>query len=187
MVNARSLRRVPLDAQVAATALLLGIGNGMLHWQAVDRVWRDIQAQDQVRVITDTLDAPDQYRVLTYFLAEGLMSLGLPIHSAHEVWRVIFTTLSLFVLYKFLRGWFPPMGALLGMFMLAAAIPLTYVYYMMQVTDPLNMLVFFLAFWAMRERRDLWLIPLVTSACSTASLRSSFRCSTPPCAGASPA
>ena len=42
----------------------------------------------------------------------------------------------------------------MGMFMLAAAIPLTYVYYMMQVTDPLNMLVFFLAFWAMRERRD---------------------------------
>jgi hypothetical protein len=32
---------------------------------------------------------------------------------------------------------------------------------MMQVSDPLNMLVFFLAFWAMREQRDRWLIPLV--------------------------
>ena len=162
MVNARSLRRVPLDAQVAATAILLGIGNGMLHWQAVDRVWRDLQADEQVRVMSGTMAAPDQYRVLTYALAQGLMDLGLPIHSAHEIWHVIFTSLSLFVLYRFLRGWFSPLTSLLGMFMLAAAIPLTYVYYMMQVSDPLNMLVYFLAFWAIRERRDLWLIPLVT-------------------------
>ena len=161
MVNARSLRRVPLDGQVAATAVLLGIANGMLHWQAVDRVWLDVQADEQAQVIAGVMTSPVQYRVLTYALAQGLMDLGLPIHSAHEVWRVIFTTLSLFVLYKFLRGWFSPFTSLLGMFMLAAAIPLTYVYYMMQVTDPLNMLVFFLAFWAMRERRDVWLIPLV--------------------------
>src|SRR5438105_2346387 len=31
--------RVSLDVQVAITALLLGIGNGMLHWQSVDRSW----------------------------------------------------------------------------------------------------------------------------------------------------
>ncbi len=161
VVNVRSPRRVPVDAQVAATAVLLGIGNGMLHWQAVDRVWREVQADEQVRVMSGTMTSPVQYRVLTYALAQGLMDLGLPIHSAHEVWRVIFTSLSLFVLYRFLRGWFSPMTSLLGMFMLAAAIPLTYVYYMMQVTDPLNMLVFFVAFWAIRERRDAWLIPLV--------------------------
>src|SRR5206468_4223664 len=94
-------------------------------------------------------------------LAESLVRLGLPIHSAHEVWRVIFTSSSLYVFYRYLRGWFAPLVAVLGTFMLAAAIPLTYVYYMMQVSDPLNMLVFFLAFWAMREERDLWLIPLV--------------------------
>jgi hypothetical protein len=32
---------------------------------------------------------------------------------------------------------------------------------MMQVSDPLNMLGFFLAFWVMREGKDPWLIPLV--------------------------
>ncbi len=154
-------RRLPFDAQVAATAALIGIGNGMLHWQAVDRVWRDFQTQEHMSVIAGTYVAPVQYRILTYALAEGLVRLGLPIHSAHEVWRVIFTTLSLFVFYKFLRRWFSPMLSLVGMFMLAAIIPLTYVYYMMGVTDPANMLVFFLAFWAMRERRDVWLIPLV--------------------------
>jgi hypothetical protein len=154
-------RPVPFDAQVAAAAVLLGIGNGMLHWQAVDRVWRDFQFEEHTRVMAGTYVSPIQYRILTYALAEGLVRLGLPIHSAHEIWRVIFTALSLFVLYKFLRGWFSPMLSLLGMFILAAIIPLTYVYYMMGVTDPLNMLVFFLAFWAMRERRDVWLIPLV--------------------------
>lgn len=133
----------------------------MLHWQAIDRSWRDYQADEHVRVIAGTFFSPDQYRILTYALAEGLVRLGAPIHSAHEVWRVIFTSASLFVFYRYARGWFSPMVALMGVFMLAAAIPLTYIYYMMQVSDPLNMLVFFLAFWAIRERRDRWLVPLV--------------------------
>jgi hypothetical protein len=160
-VRAWVAQRFTLNWQVGLTACLLGIGNGVLHWQAVDRPWRDYQAEEHVRVIAGTFIDPDQYRILTYALAEGLVRLGLPIHSAHEVWRVIFTSASMFVFYRFARGWFPPMLALMGMFMLAAAIPLTYIYYMMQVADPLNMLVFFLAFWAMRERRDRWLIPLV--------------------------
>jgi predicted membrane protein len=146
---------------VAAVAALLAIGNGLLHWQAVDRVWRDFQIQEHTSVIAGTYVAPVQYRILTYALAEGLVRLGLPIHSAHEVWRVIFTALSLFVFYNYLRAWFSPVLALLGMCLLGAIIPLTYVYYMMAVSDPLNMLVFFLGFWAIRERRDRWLIPLV--------------------------
>jgi predicted membrane protein len=154
-------RRVPLDAQVALTAVLLGIGNGMLHWQSVDRSWRDYQADEHVRIIAGNFIDPDQYRILTYALAEGLVRLGLPIHSAHEVWRVIFTSLSLFVFYRYARGWFSPMVSIIGMFMLAAAIPLTYIYYMMQVADPLNMLVFFVAFWLIREERDIWLLPLI--------------------------
>jgi hypothetical protein len=160
-VIAQAPRRFTIDRQVALIAVLLGIGNGMLHWQAVDRSWRDYQLDEHVRVIAGTFLSPDQYRILTYALAEGLVRLGLPVHSAHEVWRVIFTSASLFVFYRFARGWFSPMVALTGMFMLAAALPLTYVYYMMQVSDPLNMLVFFLSFWAMREQRDGWLIPLV--------------------------
>jgi hypothetical protein len=156
-------RRWPftLDWQIGLVALVLGIGNGMLHWQSVDRSWRDYQLDEHVRVIAGTFYSPDQYRILTYALAEGLVRLGLPIHSAHEVWRVIFTSAALFVFYRFALGWFAPMLAVLCMFMLAAALPLTYVYYMMQVSDPLNMFVFFLAFWAMREQRDRWLIPLV--------------------------
>jgi len=160
-VRALAARRFTLDWQVGLVAVLLGIGNGMLHWQAVDRSWRDYQTDEHLRIIAGTFYSPDQYRILTYALAEGLVRLGLPIHSAHEVWRVIFTSASLLVFYRFARGWFAPMVALMGMFMLAAAIPLTYVYYMMQVSDPLNMLVFFLAFWAMRDQRDRWLVPLV--------------------------
>src|SRR5216683_6432813 len=105
--------RVPFDGQVALLAILLGIGNGMLHWQAVDRTWLDYQVDDHTRVIAGTFVSPDQYRVLTYLLAEALVRLGLPIHSAHEVWRVIFTGASLFVFYRFARGWFPPTHALL--------------------------------------------------------------------------
>ena len=153
--------RVPFDGQVALLAFLLGIGNGMLHWQAVDRTWLEYQIDAHTRVIAGTFVSPDQYRILTYLLAESLVRLGLPIHSAHEVWRVIFTSSSLYVFYRYLRGWFAPLVAVLGTFMLAAAIPLTYVYYMMQVTDPLNMLVFFLAFWVMRAGKDPWLVPLV--------------------------
>jgi hypothetical protein len=160
-VRTQALRRLGLNWQVGLIAALLGIGNGMLHWQAVDRSWRDYQAEEHVSIIAGNFLSPDQYRILTYALAEGLVRLGAPIHSAHEIWRVLFTSLSLFVFYRYARGWFSPLVALMGMFMLAAAMPLTYVYYMFQVTDPLNMLVFFLAFWAIRERRDGWLVPLV--------------------------
>jgi hypothetical protein len=160
-VRAQVARRFTLGWQIGLIACLLGIGNGMLHWQAVDRSWREFQADEQVRIIAGTYFSPDQYRILTYALAEGLIRLGVPIHSAHEVWRVIFTSASLFVFYRYARGWFSPLVALMGMFVLAAAIPLTYVYYMMQVSDPLNMLVFFLAFWAIREQRDRWLVPLI--------------------------
>jgi hypothetical protein len=160
-VTAFAARWFTFDRQVALIAVLLAVGNGMLHWHGVDRPWRDYQLEEHVRVIAGTFHSPDQYRILTYALAEGLVRLGLPVHSAHEVWRVIFTGASLIVFYRYARGWFSPLVALLGMFMLAAAVPLTYVYYMMQVSDPLNMLVFFLAFWAMRDRRDLWLVPLV--------------------------
>src|ERR1051325_361968 len=122
-------RRFGLEWQIGLTACLLGIGNGMLHWQAVDRSWRDYQADEHVRIIAGTFFSPDQYRILTYALAEGLVRVGLPIHSAHEVWRGIVSTGALFLFYRFARGWFTPMLALMGMFMLAAAIPLTYVYY----------------------------------------------------------
>ena len=149
------------DWQVAVIALFIGIGNGMLHWQAVDRPWRDYQTEVHLRMIAGTFVSPDQYRPLTFYLAEGLVRLGLPIHSAHEVWRVLFTSAALYVFYRYARGWFTPLIALLGTFILAAAIPLTYVYYMMTVTDPLNMLVFFLAFWAMRDGRTRLLFPLV--------------------------
>src|ERR671932_350874 len=94
-----------LEKQVAVVAVLLGMGNGMLHWQAVDRTWLDYQVEDHVRVIAGTFFSPDQYRILTYALAEGLVRLGLPIHSAHEIWRVAFTAASLFVFYRFARGW----------------------------------------------------------------------------------
>ncbi len=151
----------PLDWQAAVVAAMLGIGNGLLHWQAVDRPWLQYQADEHTSIIAGSFYSPDQYRILTYALAEALVRLHLPIHSAHEVWRVIFTSASLYVFYRYLRGWFPPLASLLGLFMLAAAIPLTYVYYMMQVSDPFNMLVFFLAFWAMRQGRDAWLLPLV--------------------------
>ena len=66
-------RRLGFDAQVAIGAALLGIGNGMLHWQSVDRSWRDYQADEHMRVIAGNFYSPDQYRILTYALAEGLV------------------------------------------------------------------------------------------------------------------
>lgn len=94
-------------------------------------------------------------------MAEGLIRLGVPLVWAHAALRWLFTSASLFVFYRYLAAWFEPLTSLLGYFMLAAVLPFTYLFYGMQVTDPLNMLVFFLAFWAIRDGWDAWLFPLV--------------------------
>jgi len=70
------------------------------------------------------------------------------------------TGLTLFLFDRYLRVWFTPAAAAAGSFALAAIIPFTY-FRVVQESDPLNLMTFVLAFWAIAVGRDLLLVPLV--------------------------
>ncbi len=131
-------------------------------------------------MVGGTAPAPNQYRPLTPWLAQLLMYLmptggwaadyfvrlyGMPAEVAavvapYAVLRALTTALGLICFDRYLRTWFSPAGALAGALCLAAILPFTYLR-VVQESDPINLLVFVLAFWALARERDLLLIPLV--------------------------
>lgn len=124
--------------------------------------------------------APNQYRPLTPWLAHILLFLmpggglmagyleklyGVPaqlmgIVAAYLTLRALTTSLALIAFDRYLRTWFTPAAAAAGSLCLAAIIPFTYMR-VVQESDPINLLVFILAFWALAKERDTLLIPLV--------------------------
>ena len=147
--------------QVLAVCASLAAATGLLHWMKVDKAASEDQIRWHMQILTNQGPYPDQYRILTYYLAHWLMLLKVPFARAHEWLRFLFTTASLYLFYRYLTHWFRPVIALFGVFIMAAALPLTFLFYFMQATDPLNTLIFFIAFWAFREGHDNWIIPIV--------------------------
>jgi hypothetical protein len=106
--------------------------------------------------------APNQYRPLTPWLAEGLRLLlpGQQVFFAYLLLRGLVTGLTLLLFDRYLRTWFSPPAAAAGALALAAILPFTY-FRVVQESDPINLLVFVLAFSAWAADRDLLLIPLL--------------------------
>jgi hypothetical protein len=106
--------------------------------------------------------APNQYRPLTIWVAEAMRRLVAngDLTSAYVFVRALFTALALFCFDRYLRVWFSRPAAVAGALFLAAIIPFTY-WRVLQESDPINLVIFVLAFWAIAVRRDAWLVPLV--------------------------
>lgn len=140
---------------------VLSMASVFLHLEIVDNINSGFQKQWYTQIISNTGPYPDQYRVLTYYIAWLLIHAGVPFSVAFSTLRFIFTAASFFVLYRYLENWLKPVTALLGIFIMAAVLPATYLFYAMQPADPLNMLVFFLAILVLLKKRDIWFLPLV--------------------------
>jgi hypothetical protein len=106
-------------------SLAMASGLCLLHWRLVEIRNLDFVQTWHSAIIEGRGPYPEQYRVLTFFLAEGLVRLGLPVLGAHVLLRLLFTTAGLYVFYRYLTGWFSPMVSLLGYFMLVAVLPFT--------------------------------------------------------------
>jgi hypothetical protein len=148
-------------ASILALCAALAAATGLVHYQLVDLRVLPGQMNWQRVIVTGQGPYPDQYRVLTYFLADALMRAGMTFAAAHVALRFVFTTAGLFLFHRYVRAWVQPPYALLGLFMAATVLPFTFLFYSMQPTDPLNFLVFVAAFVALERERDAWLLPLV--------------------------
>ncbi len=157
-----------LDGREAGLVLLyLGLG------MASAWVWSllaDVQSLPRwhVEMVMGEAPAPNQYRPLTPWLAEGLgflvgqwvKSPTLALFYTYLLLRGLVTGIALLCFDRYLRTWFSSGAAAAGALCLAAIMPFTY-QRVVQESDPINLLVFVLAFWAIASRRDLALIPLV--------------------------
>lgn len=113
-------------------------------------------------MLSSTAPAPNQYRPLTPWLAE-MLRMVLPGHNlflAYTALRSLVTGSTLFFFDRYLQTWFSPAAATGGTLMLAVVLPFTYLP-VVQESDPINLLIFTLAFWAMVKGQDLLLIPII--------------------------
>lgn len=132
----------------AALWARLALLSGLAYWHA--------------QMVLGYAPAPNQYRPLTPFVAEWLRPL-MPRHSVYEAYftlRALVTGGTLLCFDRYLRTWFSNAAAAAGALCLAAIIPFTY-YAVIQESDPINLLVFVAAFWALAHKRDRLLLPLV--------------------------
>ena len=113
-------------------------------------------------MIYATAPAPNQYRPLTPWAVELLCRVlpGHSLHTAYILFRGLVTGLTLLVFDRYLRTWFRPGASAAGALCLGAIIPFTYLR-VVQESDPVSLLVFVLAFWALARERDAYLFPLV--------------------------
>jgi hypothetical protein len=152
-----ALPRLPLWAGAALLSALACVA----HYVLVDIPNAGEQLQWHHQIVTNTGYYPDQYRILTYALAEGLIRLGIPFVLAHELVRFGFTAGALVLLTRCLEVWLPRPWPVIGLLLSAAVLPSTYLFYHLQPTDPLNWLIFCAAFLVLERGRDWALVPLV--------------------------
>jgi hypothetical protein len=155
------MRKRHIVGQIGLIAVYLGLGavNGDVWARLADLP----SLPDWHReMVGGTAPAPNQYRPLTPWLAEGLLRLlpGLEIRHIYIGIRAVVTGVTLYLFDRYLRVWFTSGAAAAGALCLGAILPFTYLY-VVQESDPINLLVFVLAFWALAVERDLLLIPLV--------------------------
>ncbi len=130
----------------------------------------DVQALPRwhMEMVLGQAPAPNQYRPLTPWLANGLASVlaggvtqpTLALFYAYMLLRGVVTGIALLCFDRYLRMWFSGAAAAAGALCLAAILPFTY-QRVVQESDPINLLAFVLAFWWIAKERDLLLIPLV--------------------------
>lgn len=134
----------------------------MMHVQG-DGVWAEPSVAERIHqeVIDGTADYPHQYRPLVPLLCEAMTRGGVPLRLAYLLQRFSFLFLAALVLHEFLRGWLSEEVAFGGVIFFVALWPFSCLGQGFQETDPLNVLVFFVAYALLRSGRYLWLYPLV--------------------------
>jgi hypothetical protein len=104
--------------------------------------------------------APNQYRILTPYLAEALHRLGLSLGASYDAIRFVAMFLAMVAFYIYARRWLSGPLAGLSLLVLTAILPFAYLVES-QDLESIELLVFTLGLWAIRDGRDAMLVPLV--------------------------
>ncbi len=132
-------------------------------WEMDKPVWRDPAVAEQFhrRIVDGQAPYPLQYRPLVPLLCEAMTRVGVPLTAAYNLQRFAFWFLALLLFHNFLRLWLPETLCLTGGVFLLAILPFSTIGSGYQPTDPLNLLLFVMAYGLLHERRDGWLYVVV--------------------------
>ena len=140
---------------VAMLYLALSIGTAFMHAALVDHpLARDRRMGMAVAILAGQGPAPDQYRPLVHWMAAGLQTAGLDFDAAYNLIRAAGTFASAGLVHGLLARWYAPWACLVGTLWLLAALPLTYLHYYFQPTDPLNLAAFVACAHLLASRKD---------------------------------
>lgn len=126
---------------------------------------KDTRMMIHQKVIEGTAPKPIQYRILTYYIVEGVHRLtGMAVWRLDLVLRFIFTTLSCIYLFMFMRRWFDFAASAIGALIIPGLLPVTYIDYIHQPGDMPNLFFTILALIAISRRKEAWLLLLIPVA-----------------------
>ncbi len=112
-------------------------------------------------IIDGVAAIPHQYRIMVPYLAEFLRVLGLPFKESYVMIRATVDLLGAIIFHLYLRKWFTTKVCIIGVLLYLATIPLVYTRSYFQSIDSLNFLFFLIGYILIRERKDVFLFPLL--------------------------
>jgi len=103
----------------------------------------------------------EQSRLFQFYIPEAFHQiLNISIPHAYILQRWLFVFLALCCFHIYLKKWFDDKGAMLGVTILAAVMPLTFFNHL-QESAPLLMLTFLLGLWTIRENKIWWFMAVL--------------------------
>jgi len=145
--------------------LSLSIAQVVIHNWFVDSRVKDAQVSLHNQVISKEAPAPIQYRIFVHYIAEGLMKyVGFSFLTSYNLIRFLFTFLSMYLFYFFLKEWFTPTESLLGTLFFIAILPFTYIRYYFQPMDIPNLFFFITGLFAARKKKFILFLIILAIA-----------------------
>lgn len=106
--------------------------------------------------------ATTNIRVGSVYLAQGIIKLtGWRPARAYFLIDTVFLFTALFALFFYLRRWLPDTYCLIGVLYFSAIMPMTYYHHYFHPWDRIQLVLWLLLFYLVRERRPLAIAPVV--------------------------
>lgn len=143
------------------TYVLLGLASIRTKLAVTPHFKDGLLLSNHMDLINGAGTAPTQYRLLQYYVPELIHRLfGIDLVNAYLLQRLGWTTLTVLVFHVYLRKWFDTKVAMIGTLFLLATMQWTYLNHL-QEAEPLNVFIFLIGLFAIREKAFWWLLVIV--------------------------
>ena len=154
-------RNTPKRAWIFSLYLILALASVRAKVFITPCYFNGTLATNHARSLNGVSTAPNQYRLLEYYIPQFIHAIfRLNIVDAYVLQRFVWTALTFIVFHIYLRKWFDGKVSVIGTLFLAATMQWTYFNHIKEC-EPLNILIFLLGLYAIREGAWRWLLRIL--------------------------